>query len=121
MNQVANRRRGDVDAIFDDQSFTLRLTLGALAELEDAFGASDLIGLAARFEEGRLSARDIIRIIGAGMRGGGAQVSDSDVARFACDGGLDAYINIAAQLLAATFGESNPETVPTVPPGPQDA
>lgn len=118
---MANRRRGDVDAIFDGQSFTLRLTLGALAELEDAFGASDLVGLAARFEEGRLSARDITRIIGAGIRGGGAQVSDSEVAHFACDGGLDAYISVAAQLLAATFGDVNPEAVLTGPPGPQAA
>ncbi|MDP2357144.1 MAG: gene transfer agent family protein [Beijerinckiaceae bacterium] len=118
---MANRRRGDVDAIFDDQTFTLRLTLGALAELEDAFGASDLIGLAARFEDGRLSARDIMRIIGSGIRGGGAQVSDDDVARFACDGGLDAYINVAAQLLSATFGELNPEVAPTGPSAPQDA
>ncbi len=121
MTDVASRHRGDVDAIFDDQTFTLRLTLGALAELEDAFGASDLVGLAARFEEGRLSARDILRIIGAGIRGGGAQVSDEQVARFACHGGLDAYISVAAKLLAATFGELNPEVVPSGPPGPQDA
>jgi len=121
VTQLANRRRGDVDAIFDNQTFTLRLTLGALAELEDAFGASDLVGLAARFEEGRLSARDIMRIIGAGIRGGGAQVSDDEVSRFACDGGLDAYISVAAKLLAATFGEPNPEALSTGPPGPQDA
>lgn len=117
---MANKRRGDVDATFNGQLFTLRLTLGALAELEDAFGAKDLVGLAARFEEGRLSARDITRIIGAGLRGAGAQVSDSEVADFACDGGLDAYISIAAQLLAATFGDVNPESVQTGPPGPQD-
>ena len=45
------------------------LTLGALAELESAFGDEDMIALAERFGRGRLSARDAARIIGAGLRG----------------------------------------------------
>jgi hypothetical protein len=117
---MANVRRGDVDAVFDNRKFTLRLTLGALAELEDAFGATDLIGLAARFEEGRLSARDLVCVIGAGVRGGGADLSDEDVARLACEGGLETYIDVAARLLAATFGTRNPEAINADPPGPQD-
>lgn len=118
---MANRRRGDVEAMFDETKYTLRLTLGALAELEDAFGATDLIGLAARFEEGRLSARDLVRIIAAGLRGGGASLSDDEVARLACEGGLESYVHVAAQLLAATFGERDPEAGNVGPPGPQDA
>ena len=39
---------------------TLVLTLGALAELEAAFGADDLVALAERFGTGRLKARDLI-------------------------------------------------------------
>ncbi len=62
----------------------LVLTLGALAELEAAFGADDLVALAERFGTGRLKARDLIRIIGAGLRGAGEAVSDDEVAR---DGG----------------------------------
>lgn len=118
---MANRLRGDVDAIFDGRRYTLRLTLGALAELEDAFGATDLIGLAARFEDGRLSARDLLRVIGAGLRGGGADLDDHEVARLACEGGLEGYIDVAARLLAATFGERDPEAAAADPPGPQDA
>lgn len=118
---MANRKRGDVDATFDGRRYTLRLTLGALAELEDAFGASDLVDLAARFESGRLSARDLLRIIGAGLRGGGADLRDEEVAQLACEGGLDGYIDVAARLLAATFGERNPEAACADPPGPQDA
>ncbi|MFN3888978.1 MAG: gene transfer agent family protein [Beijerinckiaceae bacterium] len=118
---MANRRRGDVEAIFDGQRYTLRMTLGALAELEDAFGATDLVALAARFEEGRLSARDLLRIIAAGMRGGGANVSENEVALLGCEGGLESYISVAAQLLAATFGQRDPEAAPARPPGPQDA
>ena len=44
------------------------LTLGALAELEAAFGAADLVALTERFGSGRLTARDLTRIIGAGLR-----------------------------------------------------
>lgn len=117
---MANPRRGEVEAVFDGRRYTLRLTLGALAELEDAFGATDLIALAARFEEGRLSARDLLRIIGAGLRGGGAEISDEEAARLASEAGLKSYIDAAAQLLAATFGARNPEGDQRFPPGPQD-
>jgi hypothetical protein len=118
---MANRRRGDVEAIFDGKVYTLRLTLGALAELEDAFNVTDLVGLAARFENGRLSARDLLRVLAAGLRGGGASVGDDQVARMACDGGLEGCIGVAAQLLQATFGEPDPEGREPNPPAPQDA
>ena len=66
---MANRHRGEIDAMLDGTRYTLCLTLGALAELESAFGDADMLALAQRFESGRLSASDAIRIIGAGLRG----------------------------------------------------
>ena len=80
------------------------LTLGALAELEAAFGADDLVALTERFGSGRLKAHDLIRIIGAGLRGAGAAVSDDDVAQMEVAGGAQGYVRIAADLIAATFG-----------------
>jgi hypothetical protein len=80
------------------------LTLGALAELEDAFGAEDLVALTERFGTGRLKARDLARIIAAGLRGAGEAVSDDQVAAMAVDGGAQGYVRIAAALIAATFG-----------------
>jgi hypothetical protein len=65
---MANARRGEIDAVLDGRHYVLCLTLGALAELEQAFGATDLASLADRFSAGRLSARDLIRIVGAGLR-----------------------------------------------------
>ena len=61
---AVNRRRGEVEAVIDGKPLRLCLTLGALAELEDAFGASDLQALAGRFAGGRLSARDLLVIAG---------------------------------------------------------
>jgi hypothetical protein len=101
---VVNRHRGEVEAELGGERRVLVLTLGALAELEDAFGGEDMLALATRFETGRIGARDAIRVIGAGLRGAGAEVSDDDVARMSVDGGASGYIAIVADLLTATFG-----------------
>jgi hypothetical protein len=45
-----------------------------------------------------------VRIIGAGLRGGGEAVSDEEVAAMRCDGGAAGFAAIAAELLAVTFG-----------------
>ncbi|MFO1104370.1 MAG: gene transfer agent family protein [Methylocystis sp.] len=118
---MANTKRGEIDATFDGRTFRLCLTLGALAELESGFGASDLIALAGRFEERRLAARDILRIIGCGLRGAGHDISDEEVARMKVSDGLAGYVRIAADLLAATFGDGPENGAPANPPTPQDA
>ena len=65
---MANRQRGEIAAELGGKVYTLCLTLGALAELESGFGVEGLAGLAARFETGALSARDLLKIIGCGDR-----------------------------------------------------
>jgi hypothetical protein len=101
---MANRHRGEIEARLDGTSWRLCLTLGALAELEAAFGATDMLALAARFETGRLSALDCVRIIGAGLRGAGHEVSDADVADMQAEGGAAGFVAIVARLLSVTFG-----------------
>lgn len=101
---MPNPHRGEIEASLDGKPFALCLTLGALAELEAAFGDDDMLGLAQRFGHGRLSARDAVRIIGAGLRGAGNQVTDEAVARMQCDDGAAGFVDIVARLLAATFG-----------------
>jgi hypothetical protein len=101
---MPNPYRGEIEAELGGRRYTLVLTLGALAELEAAFGADDLVALAERFERGRMSARDAIRILGAGLRGGGADIADEEVARLIAPGGAAGYVRIVAELLSATFG-----------------
>lgn len=101
---MANRHRGEIDAVLDGKPVTLCLTLGALASLEAAFGDEDMLALATRFEAGRISARDCQRIIGAGLRGAGFDVSDEAVAAMRVAGGAAGYVDIVARLLSATFG-----------------
>lgn len=103
-----NARRGEIVAELDGVRRRLCLTLGALAELESAFVADDLSALVARFASGRLSARDMARVIGAGLRGGGAAIADEDVLAMTTTGGAAGFATIVAELLAATFGAAQP-------------
>lgn len=100
---MVNRHRGEVEAILDGTRYRLVLTLGALAELEAAFGDEDMVALATRFDSGRLKARDCVRIIAAGLRGAGYGISDDDVAAMQTEDGAAGFVTIVADLLAATF------------------
>lgn len=117
MGARANRHRGEIEALFDGERRVLCLTLGALAELETAFAVDSLTGLAERFSSGRLKADDLIRIIGAGLRGGGNLLSDEDVAGMTVADGLAGFARIAAELLQATF-RAGADTLNPPPPHP---
>ncbi|MEJ0076014.1 MAG: gene transfer agent family protein [Alphaproteobacteria bacterium] len=101
---MPNLHRGEIEAEIGGVRRRLVLTLGALAELEAAFGAEDLTALAERFGSGRLKARDLVRIIGAGLRGAGETISDDEVSRLPAESGAAGFVGIASALLAATFG-----------------
>ncbi|WP_417407840.1 gene transfer agent family protein [Hoeflea sp.] len=103
MSVHPNRRRGEIAATFDGETRLMCLTLGALAELESAFGVANLSQLAERFEAG-LSSGDIIRIVGAGLRGAGNRVSNEDVAVMSTEGGAAGFARIATELLWVSFG-----------------
>ncbi|MCF6344636.1 MAG: gene transfer agent family protein [Devosiaceae bacterium] len=103
---MVNIQRGEIEAVIGREKRTLCLTLGALAELEARLKADDLIGLSERFENGRLSARDLVAVLGAGLRGGGNAISDDDLARMSIEGGLKGAAKIVMELLVVTFGEN---------------
>jgi hypothetical protein len=100
---MANRHRGEIEAELGGQNYTLCLTLGALAEIEHAYGGEDLIAIAERFETGRIKASDAIKVIGAGLRGAGFIIKDDEVSSFSVAGGAAGYLRIVADLLKATF------------------
>jgi hypothetical protein len=111
---MANARRGEVCLQLGEDRYTLCFTLGALAELEDAFGVTDLMALAERFSTGRLSARDILSLLACALRGGGHDMSDDDVARLPLGDALGSIADAIAKLLVTTFGASSAN-----PPQPQ--
>ena len=104
--KMANRHRGEIEAELGGQKYILVLTLGALAEIEDAYGGEDMIAIAERFEAGRIKASDAIKVIGAGLRGAGATLTNDDVARLSVAGGAAGFLRIVADLLKATFASA---------------
>ncbi|MCB1416579.1 MAG: gene transfer agent family protein [Nitratireductor sp.] len=101
---MANRHRGEIAAELDGRQWTLCLTLGALAELEDHFNVPSLTGLAEAFAGQPLSSSDLIAILAAGLKGGGHDLTREDVAEMRHAGGPEGFVRIVADLLQATFG-----------------
>jgi hypothetical protein len=99
----ANRVRGEVEAMINGERRILCMTLGALAELETAFGVDNIGDLAGRFSGGRISTRDVMAILAAGLRGGGNVIEDGDVDDMRVEGGLGGAVSLAAVLLASAF------------------
>lgn len=56
---MANPWTGEVAIVLDGQRHLAKLTLGALAELEEALETGSLLDLVQRFEEQRFSTRDV--------------------------------------------------------------
>lgn len=108
----ANRRRGEIEAVIDGKRRILCMTLGALAELETAFGVDNIADLAGRFSGGKVGARDVMAIIAAGLRGGGNVVADADLEDMRVEGGIAGAMRLAARLLDSAFA---PEDAPANP------
>lgn len=100
---MANPHAGEVALWLDGRRHVLKLTLGALAELEAALEADTLVTLVERFEGGKFSTRDVLALIVAGLRGGGWQGQAADLLAVEIRGGPVEAAQVAAQLLARAF------------------
>ena len=74
-----NGARGEATAVLAGAQRRLCLTLGALAEIETALGATGLADLAGRMR--RLSAGDLMKVLAALLRGGGETALAEELAR----------------------------------------
>ncbi len=100
---MANPWTGEVALVIDGERRVMKLTLGALAELEDALAAGTLDELVARFEAGAFSSRDLLALIVAGLRGGGWRGQASDLLSAEIEGGMVGAARAAGQLLVRAF------------------
>ncbi len=100
---MANPWAGEVALVIDGRRRVMKLTLGALAELEAALAEGSLVDLVRRFEEGRFSTRDVMAVIVAGLRGGGVELDAQALRRADIAGGPMAAVRAAAELLARAF------------------
>lgn len=100
---MANPYRGEVELSIDGEPRTLRLTLGALAELETKLGCESLLDMISRFETGGFRVTDLVSLITAGLNGGGWKLGEDEFLRRTIDGGPLAAAQAAARLLKITF------------------
>lgn len=105
---MANPHRGEVEIVIDGQPHIARLTLGAIAELEAASGAGSMVELVERFEAGRISGRDVMALVVAGLRGGGWTGTAADLIAADIAGGPLGAARVAAALIARAFAAPEP-------------
>ena len=101
---MANPLAGEVALVIDGQCRVMKLTLGALAEVEASLGADSLMALVERFETGRFSARDVMALLLAGLHGGGHPLPAAALLAADVEGGPLAAARAAGLLLARAFG-----------------
>lgn len=94
---MPNTIRGDSELVAGNRHYTMRLTLGALAEIEHALGVDSLGDIAARLKT--LATSDIAAVASALLRGGGHDVSAADMLALDCD--LGAIVRAIAGTFAA--------------------
>lgn len=100
---MANPHAGEVALTLDGERHVAKLTLGALAELEQTLGDDTLVALVERFETGEFSSRDVLHLIVAGLRGGGWRGNVGDLLSVEIEGGPMMAARAAGQLLARAF------------------
>ncbi|PWR03048.1 hypothetical protein DKT77_08920 [Meridianimarinicoccus roseus] len=105
---MANPWAGEVSLSIDGVPHRLKLTLGALAELEAKLETGTLVDLVSRFETGGCSSRDVLALIVAGLRGGGWDGRPEDLLRADIAGGPVAAAQAAAHLLVRAFSIPEP-------------
>lgn len=98
MKMGVNKVRGDVALMLDGKAYRLRLTFGALAEIEEALDVASLGELATRLRA--LSAADMVVVLEALLRGAGEDEAATRVR------GLHAEAGEVAAAIAAAFREA---------------
>lgn len=102
---MANPWAGEVALVINGERQVLKLTLGALAELEAALEADTLVALIERFERGGFTTRDVMALLVAGLRGGGWRGSPAALASAQIEGGAVEAARVAARLLTTAFAD----------------
>jgi hypothetical protein len=80
---MTNPLRGETSFLAAGEKFVMRLTLGALAEIESAFNVESLTDLAARLKS--FATSDIATVAAALLRAGGHDVTANDVLKLPVD------------------------------------
>lgn len=102
---AGNPWAGEVALTVDGRTYQMKLTLGALAELEATLETESLVDLVERFEAGRCSTADVMQLLVAGLRGGGWHGSLRDLLAADIEGGVMQGVRAVGRLLAVSFAD----------------
>ncbi|MBL4627126.1 MAG: gene transfer agent family protein [Roseicyclus sp.] len=100
---MANPWTGEVALVVNGERHVAKLTLGALAELEEWLGAGSLTQMVTRFEGDGLKSADVLALVCAGLRGGGWGGHMEDLVHADIEGGILEAARVAARLLVLAF------------------
>jgi len=100
---MGNPWAGEVTLVVEGERRVMKLTLGALAELEAGLGEDSLVALVSRFEAGSYRAADVLALLLAGLRAGGWTGDRAVLAAADIEGGPMAAARAAGQLLVRAF------------------
>jgi hypothetical protein len=115
---MINAKRGEVLWHCEGRDYRLCLTFGALAELEHYFQTTGMAALAERLSQGSLSARDIIALLAAGLRGADEDLTVQDLERMPVALILPSALGSITAMLEAAFGSPTPGGEETQNPFP---
>ena len=104
---MPNKKRGEVEFKNGDETYTMCMNLGAMAEIEDGLELDSITELSSKFAGGNVKARHLIILLGALIRGGGHDITDQEVGNFDLDA-IDAF-GKAMEAIGAQGGKSAPK------------
>ena len=115
---MVNTQRGEAALEAGAERYTLCLTMGALAEIEYALGVRGLPAIGGALQDQSMAA--MLAVLGALLRGGGHEISDTDVGAIRVRPG-DAFRGIveAFQLAGLINHAIDADTQPAGPDGSQ--
>ena len=102
---MANGARGEAELEAGGRVYRLRLTLGALAEIEDGLCLEDLSQVEARLK--KLRTADLAIVTAALMRGGGHEITAIDVLKLPVD--LTELVRAVTGAFGSTGNGAKPE------------
>ena len=105
---MTQHRTGDATIVINGEAKTLRLTLGALAALEENLGQGDFATLQQKLGAPRVG--DLVVILQALLQGGGA-IIPLDALKAS-----DIDLSEAARAIAEAFRSLSPQAAPSVAP-----
>ena len=100
---MANPYQGEATLSINGKEYAMRLSLGALAELETKLSCASLVSFVEKFESGTFRTADMVLLLHAGLKCSGWHGDEQDLMKSCVDGGPLAAAKAAGNLLRVTF------------------